>query len=69
MSRGKQVDNAMSDVAIRVENLSKQYRIGTAQARYETMKVMGACGKARVEKRFTWDKVAQRVTEGHHKVL
>jgi len=26
----------MSDIAIRVENLSKQYRIGGPQARYKT---------------------------------
>jgi len=28
----------MSDVAIRVENLSKQYRIGGPQARYKTIR-------------------------------
>ena len=28
----------MSDVAIRVENLSKQYRIGAPQARYKTLR-------------------------------
>lgn len=25
--------------------------------------------KARVEKHFTWDKVAQRVVDGYHRVL
>jgi hypothetical protein len=33
------------------------------------MKVMGARGKARVKKHFTLYRVAQRVTEVHHKVL
>jgi hypothetical protein len=28
----------MSDIAIRVENLSKQYRIGGPQARYKTIR-------------------------------
>ena len=28
----------MSDIAIRVENLSKQYRIGGPQARYRTLR-------------------------------
>ena len=28
----------MTDVAIRVENLSKQYRIGGPQARYKTIR-------------------------------
>ena len=28
----------MSDIAIRVENLSKQYRIGSPQARYKTIR-------------------------------
>jgi hypothetical protein len=28
----------MSDVAIRVDNLSKQYRIGGLQARYKTIR-------------------------------
>jgi len=28
----------MSDIAIRVENLSKQYRIGGPQARYNTLR-------------------------------
>ena len=63
----------MSDVAIRVENLSTLYRIGGPQARWETiretMKAMDAKGKARVEKHFTWDGVAERVIEGYHKVL
>ncbi len=63
----------MSDVAIRVENLSTLYRIGGPQARYrtirETMKAMGAKGKARVEKHFTWEKVAERVIEGYHTLL
>jgi len=62
----------VSDTAIRVENLSKRYRIGGPQARYrtirETMKAMDAKGKARVEKHFTWDKVAERVIEGYHTV-
>lgn len=33
------------------------------------MKAMGARGKQRVEKYFTWDKVAERVIEGYHKIL
>ena len=33
------------------------------------MKAMGARGKARVQKHFTWGKVAERVIEGYHKVL
>lgn len=33
------------------------------------MKAMGAQGKARVEKHFTWGKVAQTVIDGYHKVL
>ena len=28
----------MSDIAVRVQNLSKQYRIGEAQARYKTLR-------------------------------
>ncbi len=28
----------MTDIAIRVENLSKQYRIGGPQARYKTLR-------------------------------
>ena len=28
----------MTDIAIRVENLSKQYRIGAPQARYKTLR-------------------------------
>jgi len=28
----------MTDIAIRVENLSKQYRIGSPQARYKTIR-------------------------------
>ena len=33
------IDNlSMSDIAIRVENLSKQYRIGGPQARYKTIR-------------------------------
>lgn len=63
----------VSDTAIRVENLSKRYRIGGPLAQYgtirETMKAMGAQGKARVENHFTWDEVAERVIEGYHKVL
>ena len=38
MSREKQVDNAMSDIALRVENLSKRYRIGGPQAQYRTIR-------------------------------
>ena len=30
----------MSDIAIRVENLSKQYRIGGPQARYKTIRAL-----------------------------
>ena len=33
------------------------------------MKAMGAQGREKVEKHFTWDKVAERVVEGYHKVL
>lgn len=33
------------------------------------MKVMGTKGKARVEKHFTWDRVAERVIEGYQRVL
>jgi len=72
LSRGKQVDNAMSDVAIRVENLSKQYRIGTPQARYETMcammRAIAVKGKERVQQHLTWDTVAERVMDGYHRV-
>ena len=35
----------------------------------DKMKTMGARGKARVEKHFTWDRVAQRVIEGYRQVL
>lgn len=35
----------------------------------DRMKAMGTRGKARVEKHFTWDKVAERMIEGYHKVL
>ena len=63
----------MSDTAIRVEHLSKRCRIGGPQARWETiretMKAMGARGKARVERHFTWDEVAETVIEGYHTVL
>ena len=63
----------MRDIPIRVQGLSKRYRSGGPQARYrtirETMKAMGAQGKARVEEHFTWGKVSESVIEGYHKVL
>ena len=43
--------------------------IGSLLSDPEKMKTMGARGKARVEKHFTWDKVAERVIEGYHRVL
>jgi glycosyltransferase involved in cell wall biosynthesis len=33
------------------------------------LQAMGSAGVERVRERFTWDKVAQRVIEGYHKVL
>ena len=35
----------------------------------ERMKAMGTAGATRVSEHFTWDKVAERVIEGYHKVL
>jgi glycosyltransferase involved in cell wall biosynthesis len=35
----------------------------------ETRAAMGMKGRERVEKHFTWDKVAQRLIEGYHKML
>ena len=35
----------------------------------ERMRAMGAKGRERVKKHFTWDKVAERVIEGYHDVL
>jgi glycosyltransferase involved in cell wall biosynthesis len=35
----------------------------------ERMKAMGTAGVERVRERFTWDKVAQRVMDGYHRVL
>ncbi len=34
-----------------------------------TMNTMGAAGAERVSQHFTWDKVAQRVMDGYHRVL
>lgn len=35
----------------------------------ERMKAMGTAGVERVRERFTWEKVAQRVMDGYHRVL
>jgi len=55
----------MSDIAIRVENLSKRYRIGRAQQRHDALEAVFSSQSSVFSRQFSVVSFQSSATSGH----